>query len=69
MCKTCKGQGGLVIQHSYYTEFLKCPDSHCDFVRDDSDIERLQAWLDSLEGVEHGESTEKDKPQKQAYTT
>ncbi|API92687.1 MULTISPECIES: hypothetical protein [unclassified Virgibacillus] len=56
MCKTCKGQGGLVIQHSYYIEFIECPDNQCDFIRDDSDIERLQAWLDSLEVGEHENS-------------
>jgi hypothetical protein len=50
MCKTCKGTGGLVIQHSFYTEFKPCPDSHCDFKRDDSDLERLRAWLNRLEG-------------------
>jgi hypothetical protein len=50
MCKTCKGTGGLVIDHGYYAEYRPCPDSHCDFKRDDSDLERLQAWLNSLEG-------------------
>ncbi|MFU0790683.1 MAG: Phage protein [Virgibacillus proomii] len=49
-CETCKGTGGLVIDHGYYAEFRPCPDSHCNFVRDDSDLERLQDWLNNLEG-------------------
>lgn len=50
MCKTCKGTGGIVKDHGYYVEYRPCPDRHCDFKRDDSDLEKLQAWLDSLEG-------------------
>ncbi|WP_200411391.1 hypothetical protein [Virgibacillus salexigens] len=46
MCKTCNGTGGLAIDNGYFLEFRPCPDSHCDFVRDDSDLERLKARLE-----------------------
>jgi len=49
MCKTCKGEGGLSIDNEYFYEFIPCPDSHCDFVRDDSDIERLKAEIEKSE--------------------
>ncbi|GAA0415277.1 hypothetical protein GCM10008934_02770 [Virgibacillus salarius] len=49
MCKTCNNTGGIAYRTSWGIEFKPCPDNHCDFSRDDSDIERLQAWLDSLD--------------------
>lgn len=49
MCKTCNGKGGLAIDNGFYYEFTPCPDSHCDFVPDDSDLERLKANLKKME--------------------
>ncbi|MFA1821192.1 hypothetical protein ACDX78_13630 [Virgibacillus oceani] len=51
MCKTCNGTGGLAIDNGYYLQFEPCPDSQCDFVRDDSDIERLKAELNRMEEI------------------
>ncbi|MUV39446.1 hypothetical protein JNUCC1_03324 [Lentibacillus sp. JNUCC-1] len=46
MCQTCNGTGGLAIEHSWGIQFEPCPDTNCDFEVDNSDLERLQAWLD-----------------------
>lgn len=51
MCKTCNNQGGLAIEHKWGIQFEPCPDIHCDFVRDDSDIEQLWERLKESERV------------------
>lgn len=51
MCKTCNGTGGINIDHGWYVSFNPCPDRHCDFVPDNSDIERLLAELEEKERV------------------
>ena len=48
MCKTCNGQGGLEIEHKWGIQFKPCPDSHCDFDREEAWKKTQQSIKDKL---------------------
>lgn len=47
MCQTCYGKGGLTIRHTWGVEFVYCPDSNCDFDREEA-WKKTQKTLDRL---------------------